>query len=146
MLQTIAFSTTIEAPKEKVWKALWEDENYRNWTSVFTEGSHFETDWKEGGKILFLDGKGEGMYSKIDKMVTNELMAFQHLGMFKEGKEQPLDEQTKSWTGSKEIYVLIENEGKTLLEVKLDTVPGFDGYFNETFPKALKKVKALSEN
>ncbi|WP_053992465.1 SRPBCC domain-containing protein [Mangrovimonas sp. TPBH4] len=146
MLQTLEFSTTIEAPKEKVWNALWEDQNYRNWTKVFTEGSHFETDWKEGSRILFLDAKGEGMFSKIDKMVLNKLMAFEHLGMFKDGKEQPLDEQTKAWAGAKEIYSLTENNGKTVLEVKLDTVAGFDGYFNESFPKALKKVKELSEN
>ena len=68
-LKKISFSTTINAPKEKVWNVLWNDETYKAWTSVFSEGSCAVSDWNEGSKILFLDGKGSGMYSTIAKKI-----------------------------------------------------------------------------
>lgn len=58
------FAVHINAAKEKVWNALWEDTSYRNWTDAFAEGSHAVTDnWMQGTKVLFLDGKGKGMAS-----------------------------------------------------------------------------------
>lgn len=59
------FRTTIDAPKEKVWQVLWNDETYPKWTAPFGEGSRAETDWKEGSKVLFLGAEGEGMVSRI---------------------------------------------------------------------------------
>src|SRR5688500_16787006 len=90
----------INAPKEKVWKILWSDDSYRDWTSVFCEGSCANSDWKEGSKILFLSGTGEGMYSVIDKNIPNQFMSFRHIGVVKNGIEQPLDDETKKWTGA----------------------------------------------
>jgi len=43
----------INATKEKVWDILWNDATYTQWTSIFCEGSHAVSDWKEGSKILF---------------------------------------------------------------------------------------------
>ncbi len=60
-METKEFKISINAPKEKVWDVLWNDPFYRAWTSVFAEGSHAETDWKKGSKVLFLDNKGRGM-------------------------------------------------------------------------------------
>ena len=45
------FTIDINAPREKVWDVLWQDDSYRKWTSVFSEGSHAETDWKKGSKV-----------------------------------------------------------------------------------------------
>ena len=45
-MKKLQFSIEINAPKEKVWDTLWQDENYRKWTSVFMEGSFAESDWK----------------------------------------------------------------------------------------------------
>ena len=36
------FKTAIDAPKEKVWDVLWNDETYRQWTTPFSEGSYAE--------------------------------------------------------------------------------------------------------
>ncbi len=139
------FSTSISAPRNKVWDILWNDETYRKWTSVFMEGSYAESDWNEGSKILFLDGQGRGMYSTIDKKVPGEFMSFRHIGELKDGKEQPVDE-TKGWSGSTENYTLREADGKTELLVEMDIVPEMADYFNKTFPLALEKVKSLAES
>ena len=48
-MQKIIFSTTINAPKEKVWEVLWDLDAYRAWTKAFSESSAVQTDyWKEG--------------------------------------------------------------------------------------------------
>ncbi|MGQ0827139.1 MAG: hypothetical protein ACT4ON_01965 [Bacteroidota bacterium] len=86
------------------------------------------------------------MFSKIDKMIPNEFMSFKHLGVVKDGKEQPADKETEKWSGSMENYTLKENSGITTLKVDIDVIEGFKDYFEKTFPKALENVKSLSES
>src|SRR5688572_4142348 len=117
-LKKANFSTTINASKERVWNALWDNENYKKWTSAFSEGSSAVTDWNEGSKIHFLDGKGMGMYSIIHKKVPGEIMSFKHIGEIKDGVEQPLDEKTEAWSGGLETYTLNEADGKTTVHVE----------------------------
>ncbi|MEO6254324.1 MAG: SRPBCC domain-containing protein [Ferruginibacter sp.] len=145
-LKKVNFSIDINAPKDKVWNSLWDDENYRSWTKAFSEGSYAVSDWNEGSKILFLDGKGSGMYSTIAKKMPNEEMSFRHIGEIKDGKEQPLDEKTKAWSGGLETYTLKESGGVTTVNVELDVPRDFMEYFTTTFPKALLLVKDISEN
>ena len=144
-MEKLQFKTTINASREKVWDILWNDDTYRAWTSVFSEGSRAETDWKKVSKVLFTDGKGSGMVSRIDDLVPNEFMSFQHLGEVKGGVEDTTSEKVKQWSGCMENYTLKAVDGKTELTVDLDMADEFKDYFAETFPKALAKVKELSE-
>ena len=142
-MATLNFATKINAPKEKVWDALWNDANYRKWTAAFMEGSYAETDWNEGSKISFLAPDGSGMFSVIEKKIPNKQMTFKHLGEVKNGVEEP-----KEWGDAEESYHLEEANGVTDLSVKLkmDANSEFEQYFNDTFPKALGIVKEISEN
>ena len=72
-------------------------------------------------------------------------MFFKHLGMVKKGVEQPLDEETKKWSGCMENYTLQESNGSTELTVEVDISEEMHAYFEEHFPKALEVVKTLSE-
>ena len=139
------FKIEIAAPKEKVWKVLWGDTTYPAWTSAFAEGSRAETNWEEGSKVLFLDGKGQGMVSTIAKKIPNEFMSFKHLGTVKDGVEDFESEQTKEWSGALENYVLKTVNGKTELFVDMDIAEEYKDYFMNTWPKALDKVKELAE-
>jgi len=139
------FSVNINAPKEKVWEALWNDKTYREWTSVFSEGSHAVSDWKEGSKVLFMGPDGGGMFSRIAKLEPNTYMSFQHLGELKDGQEQPANEKTKEWAGMHENYRLTETDGGTKLDVDMDMNEEYAEYFNGVFPKALEKVKEIAE-
>src|SRR5215510_8339251 len=139
-MKTLNFSIRIKAPKQKVWKTLWEDETYKKWTSAFSEGSYAVSDWQEGSKILFLSPGGEGMYSVIDKKVPNEFMSFKHLGVVKDGKEQPADNETKDWSGAMENYTLTEKKDGVELSLAMDITDAHENYFKETFPKAFEKV------
>jgi|SRR6185369_82599 len=146
-MQKINFSTSIDAPKEKVWKTLWEDESYRNWTSVFAEGSYAKTaNWKEGSKVLFLDGKGSGMVSMVAVNRPNEFMSFKHLGIVKDGIEDVTSEKVKEWAGALESYKLNGKNEKTELIIEMDITEELKDYFMNTWPKALERVKELSEN
>jgi hypothetical protein len=139
-MATLNFTTTINAPKERVWKALWDDKTYRQWTAAFMEGSYAESDWKEGSKIWFLSPNGNGMFGIIEKKIPNEQMTFKHLGEVKNGIEEP-----KDWDGATESYYLKERNGVTELNVELGTVSEFEQYFRDTFPKALAVLKQVCE-
>ncbi|MCS3798680.1 SRPBCC domain-containing protein [Niastella sp. OAS944] len=139
------FKIAIDAPREKVWNVLWADDSYPTWTAPFAEGSQAITDWKKGSKVLFTDGKGSGMVSKIDESVPNEFMSFLHLGMVKDGVEDTTSDEVKAWAGAHENYTLKEAQGKTELEVEIDIDENHKEYFVDTFPRALQKVKELAE-
>ncbi len=145
-MQREKFSITIAAPKEKVWKVLWDKDTYSKWTSVFSEGSYAESDWDEGSRVRFLSPEGNGMFSIINKKRENEIMSFKHLGEVKDGKEQPESAISQKWNGAMETYTLKEINGATDLTVEVDITKEFFEYFNSTFPKALLKVKELAEN
>ena len=144
-MQKIKFSINIQATPSKVWDALWQDANYREWTSAFCEGSYAISDWKEGSRVHFLSPDGGGMYSTIHKLITDKQMSFKHIGVMKNNEEQPLDDETKMWTGSMEEYFLTEENGGTTLTTQMDAADSFAEYFADTFPKALDKVKAIAE-
>ena len=139
------FKISIEAPREKVWDILWNDVSYREWTSVFSEGSRAETDWKKGSKVLFLSSSNEGMVSRIEENIPNEFMSFRHLGVVKDGVEDLEGGKAKEWTGSLENYTLKTVNGRTELIVDMDITDEYKDYFLTTFPKALEKVKELAE-
>jgi hypothetical protein len=115
------------------------------WTAVFAEGSRAETDWQEGSKTLFVDGNNNGMVSTIVRNVPNEFLSIKHLGEIKDGVEDLDSGKVKEWAGALENYTLKVTEGKTELIVEMDMNDEFKEYFQNTWPKALEKVKELAE-
>lgn len=144
-MKTLKFSVHIAAPREIVWNILWNDDTYRKWTAVFTEGSFAITDWKEGSKIVFMSPSGEGMNSVIARKIPNEFMSFKHLNMVDTKTESIKDSKSPNWSGALENYYLHEEDGITELKVEVDTEEDTVKYFESTFPRALKKVKELAE-
>ena len=147
-MEKLKFSTTINAPKEKVWKTLWDDSSYREWTSAFMEGSYAETDnWKEGSKILFLGPGKSGMVSRVAANRENEFMSFEHLGEVHNGVEDTTSDKVKMWAGAHENYTLKENNGKTdlLIEMDMSDQGEMKDYFVRTWPVALDNLKRIAE-
>ena len=144
-MKTLEFKITINATKEKVWHVLWEDESYREWATVFCEGTYAVSDWKEGDVIHFLSPGGMGLNSIIFKRVENEYMAFKHLSEIKDYIVQPIDETGVGWSNLMETYRLTSIDEGTLLEGTMDMTEKYIDYFEEIFPKAFEKIKELSE-
>lgn len=144
-MEKINFKTVINAAPEKIWKVLWDDTTYRKWTSAFSEGSYAETDWKKGSKVLFLDGQGQGMVSRIAENRPNEYMSIEHLGEVKDGVEDTSSDRVKAWAGAHENYTLKKVNGKTELSIDMDITEEFKEMFSQIWPKALDNVKKLSE-
>ena len=144
-MEKLTFKIMIDAPREKVWEVLWQDDTYRDWTSVFSPGSQVETDWNEGSKILFLDGKGSGMVSRIAAKKAPEYMSFEHLGEVQDGIEDLSSERVSAWAGAKENYTLTEQKGKTEVLVETDITHDFKDFMLKAWPKALEKLKSIAE-
>ena len=143
---TLNFSVNISAPAEKVWKSLWEPENYKKWTAAFNPGSYYKAEkFAEGERIHFLCD-GNGMYSQIQRLIPDKYLAFQHIGNITNYEEQPVDKETSAWTGAIETYTLTEIENGTALRVALDTDGEYEEFMNRVFAQALELVKEIAEN
>jgi hypothetical protein len=140
-MKKLEFIIEIATTKEKVWDALWLEENYKNWTSVFMEGSYAESDWKEGSEIRFLSPGKNGMFGIIEKMIPFEKMYFKHLGEIQNGVKQA---ETYGEEAT-ERYDLKEENGKITLSATMNAPEEYLIYFTNIFPKALEKIKEISE-
>lgn len=141
-MKKLQFSIDINAPKEKVWDALWNDANYRKWTAAFQEGSYYESDLKQGSEILFLSPDKNGMFGVVEEVVPFEKMYFLHKGEIQNGEKQAetYDENAV------ERYDLVESGGKTELTATMNAPEDYIPYFADVFPIALEKVKDIAEN
>ncbi len=147
-MENLHFKITIPASAAKVWASLWEDKNYREWTSVFAPDSRADTDWKKGSKVLFLDGKNDGLTSVIEKNIPNEYMSIKHLGTVLKGVEYFDRPEDQAWKGAFEDYRLTSVNGKTELSVELESTgmdPKMLEMFKDMWPKALEKLKVIAE-
>jgi uncharacterized protein YndB with AHSA1/START domain len=146
-MKTLQFTKEIKAPAQKVWDTLWNETTYPQWTNAFNPegGSTMQSDWKVGGKTLFLDGKGSGMVGTIKTLNAPHDIVFEHLGEIIDGKEDTTSEKVKSWAGSLEEYHLSENNGTTTLKASVQTGEQWEEMMNNGFTKGLEEVKRLSE-
>jgi uncharacterized protein YndB with AHSA1/START domain len=146
-MKTIQFTKEIKAPAQKVWDTLWNEATYSQWTSAFNPAgvSIMQSDWKVGGRTLFLDGKGNGMISTIKAKDEPYEMVFEHLGEMIDNKEDTTSERVKSWAGSLEEYHLSEIDGVTTLTASVQTGEEWEQMMNNGFTKGLEVVKKLSE-
>jgi hypothetical protein len=145
-MNTQHYSISINAPKEKVWNTMLQDATYRKWTSAFTDGSHYKGSWEKGGKIQFLDPAGNGMSSIIAENKPYEFISIKHIGFIQGGVEDTDSEKIKAWAPAFENYAFTEVDGKTKVTVDMD-IPEkeYEKMFEDTWPKALQRLKELSE-
>lgn len=147
-MDKLHFSIVINAPKEKVWSTMLNDNTYRKWTEAFGPGSYYKGDWNKGSKILFLapGENGEmGMVSRIKDNRLYEYISIEHLGIVQDGKEDTSSEAVKAWAGALENYTFKEKDGATEVLVDMDSNEEYEEMFQDMWPKALQKLKMLAE-
>jgi len=148
--ETMHFEINISARAEKVFKTMIAKKQYEEWTAVFNPDSHFEGSWEKDSKILFLgtgqNGDTGGMVGRIRENIPNKFLSIAYVGVVLNGKEILSGPEVESWVGAMENYTFKDEAGETLLAVDIvGTNQEFKSYFAETWPKALKKLKAISE-
>jgi len=144
------FKITINASVEKVFADMLGTETYKKWTSVFNPTSNFEGTWGKNEKIIFLgtnkEGKKEGMIGIIREYEPNKYVSIEYTGLLDGDKEITSGKEVESWIGSHENYSYESNGDQTVVTVDLDVAEPFLEYFEETFPRALEKLKEVSES
>lgn len=148
-METLHFEISIDANVENVFSTMIDEEHYREWTAEFNPTSHFVGSWEKGAKIVFLgtdeDGNEGGMIGRIKENIPNQFLSIEYLGIIQNGQEITSGADVEGWLGCTENYTFTEKNGSTLVGVDLDSNQEFMSYFNETWPKALNKLKAICE-
>ncbi|PZX94848.1 SRPBCC domain-containing protein [Flavobacterium aquariorum] len=151
-MKKLQFKVSINASVTKIYDFMLginSKSTYEQWTSLFNPTSTYEGSWDKGNKILFIgvDEKGEkgGMVSKIVENIPNQFVSIQHYGLFKADKEITEGPEVEKWANGFENYTFEENNGITNVTVDLDTAEDFVSYMEQTYPKALDKLKELCE-
>lgn len=151
-MKELQFKVNINASASRVFDfmlGITNKSTYEQWTSLFNPTSTYEGSWDKGNKILFIgiDEKGEkeGMVSKIAENILNRFVSVKHYGLLKDGKEITEGPEVEKWANDFENYTFEENNGTTTVTVDLDTAEDFSDYMNQTYPKALDKLKEICE-
>jgi hypothetical protein len=151
-MEKLQFKVSINAPATKVYElmlGITHKSTYEEWTALFNPTSTYEGSWDKGSKILFLgvdeNGQQGGMVSKIAENIPNQFVSIQHYGLFNAGKEITEGPEVEKWANGFENYTFEESNGTTIVTVDLDTTEDFLDYMNQTYPKALNKLKELCE-
>ncbi len=148
-MQKQHYTIDINAPREKVWEIVTNPQTYAQWVRVFGEGSHFQGDWSVGSKMLFLapnsEGKMDGMIATIAENTPPEFISIKHIGYLMNGVEDTESDRIKAWAPAFENYTFESIDSGTRFTVDIDVEDEYKEMFEEMWPKALAKIKELSE-
>ena len=143
-MKEMQFVVEINATSEQVWNTLWKDKTFREWASIIDPETYMVGELKEGDEVQFISSHGGyGVTSLVEKYVENEFLLLRHQA---DTQEEGAKERVKEWTGGAETYTIAETESGVTLSVAFDVPPTQEDYFAATYPKALARVKQLSED
>lgn len=151
-MKTLTYTINIDAPAGKVYNIMLGLDNkktYEAWTALFNPTSTYEGNWEKGSKIMFVgsdeQGNVGGMIAKIAENIPHKFISIEHYGILENGKEIIDGPKVENWAGALENYSFSEHNGATSVTVEVDTNDEYFNYFNETWPKALNKLKEICE-
>jgi uncharacterized protein YndB with AHSA1/START domain len=144
-LQRLQFSVRIHAPVARVWQLMFDPESYRDWTSAFMEGSYFEGSWEQGQRLRFLAPNGEGMLAEVAENRRHAFLSLRHIGFIADGQEDTDSEQVRALLPAHENYTFRAVPDGTELLIDQDVGKDHAAMMSEMWPKALARLKALSE-
>lgn len=151
-MKKLQFKKEINATSQKVYETmlgLKVKSTYEHWTAAFNPTSTYEGSWEKGSKIHFVgvdeNGKKGGMVSEIEQHQPARFVSIRHYGFLDGDTEITTGEQVEKWAGGHEDYSFQENNGITTVTVDIDTVEDYADFFNNAYPKALDKLKEISE-
>ncbi len=130
-MQPFTISISISAPRERVWRVLFDAESYRIWTAPFASGSRYEGSFTEGATIKFLTDENPAcaLASLVETVREPEFLSLRH------------DFGAPYY----ENYTLRLEGDSTLLTIDQDLGDEWAEMMSAIWPKALAEVKRLSE-
>lgn len=148
-MEKLHFTIKINAPTQKVWESMLNDETYRKWTSAFHEGSCYRGEWKTGSEMLFLNNKDEntanGMYAIIKEARPYEFISIRHLGEIINGEKKIWEQYSDVEALENYTFNDLGNDVTELI-VECDTEKSWTDMFNDMWNKALPLLKEIAEN
>jgi uncharacterized protein YndB with AHSA1/START domain len=145
----LTFDVLIHAKPAHVYQVMLAPDSYRAWTAEFNPTSTYEGSWDEGSMIRFLgidsEGRTGGMVSRIRKNTPAQEVSIEHLGLVQDGKDILEGDEVANWAGAIEHYAFTAQGDNTNLVVTLESNADFASYFEDTWPRALAKLKEISE-
>lgn len=151
-MTTLKYTETINASADKVYRTMLGldiPSTYAEWTYEFNPTSSVRGNWEKGSKMHFVgtnnNGKEGGMVSFILENERGKFVSIQHMGILDGSEEIMKGPEVDKWRGSLENYSFEEKDGRTVVCISVDVVEDHINYFNEAWPKALKKLKAICE-
>ncbi len=144
-VKQLNFSIVINAPVETVWQRMFDDAGYREWTSAFCDGSCYNGSWQQGEMMRFLSPSGDGMVATIAENRPLQFMSIKHLGFIVAGTDDFSSDNVTSWAPAYENYRFRSVADGTEISVEQDITPEYEQYMQDTWPRALQKLKELCE-
>lgn len=151
-LKSIEFSIEINAPTDMVYDKMLGLSNiktYEFWTSEFNPSSTYEGKWDKDSLIKFIgfdsNGKRAGMVSRIIENIPNKFISIQHIGILDDDQIITEGPAVDPWKGAFENYFFEYKNGSTFVTINTETSDDYLDYFNNTWPKALLKLKEICE-
>jgi hypothetical protein len=148
MKDKLHFEIDIQASPEHVYERLTDDLYYRMWAAEFYPGSYYEGSWDKNASIQFLgvgkEGKLQGIFSRIEENIRNRFISIEHLGVIVDG-EKVSNPDASSWMGAHENYTMEKAGDFTRLSIDIDNIEEMGEYMQETWPKALNRLKEICE-
>lgn len=144
-IQVLQFKQLIHATPEYLWRCMLDDTGYRDWTSVFCDGSYYSGQWQQGETMQFLSPSGNGMISVIEVCEPYQFISIKHLGFVVDGKADYDSDTVKRWAPAYENYRFNSVSAGTELAIEQEIDPEYLEYMQNTWPKALLKLKQLAE-
>jgi uncharacterized protein YndB with AHSA1/START domain len=145
-MKKLEFNITIDADRQKVWETMLNPVTYKEWVNVSWPGSHYQGNWKKGENIRFLSPDQGGTMATLVEHKPYEQILLKHVAVINSnGSEDRDSEIAKGWIGTTEAYTFTENKGKTTVAVEINTNPSWAEMFSSGWPKALAKLKEISE-
>lgn len=152
-MKKLQYTIEINASADEVYNTMLGIDNietYNLWTAEFNPTSTYEGSWEKESKIYFVgtdeNGKKGGMVSEIVENIPNQFVSIRHYGILDGDQEITEGPEVEKWAGGLENYSFQEENGVTTVTVECDMTEDYQDYFDTTWPKALKKLKELSEN
>ena len=136
----------IAATPQKVWNRMIEPSTYKEWVNAAWPGSYYEGTWNKGENVRFISPGQGGTLAKIIEYRPYEYILAEHIAVINpDGTEDRDSEAAKGWIGTTESYSFAEHNGRTELTTEMNTNPEWGKMFADSMPKALAKLKEISE-